>query len=176
MQLVVGLGNPGRRYASTRHNAGFLVIDRLAERWSVSLAKRQFKADVGPARIADRSVLLCKPQTFMNLSGEAVASLKGYYKVDTEEIVVVHDDLELPFGDVQARTGGGHRGHNGLRDLMRRIGAGFERVRVGIGRPPPGWDPADYVLGSWSKAEAETLDAVVDRAADTVERVLREPR
>ena len=174
MHLVVGLGNPGRRYADTRHNAGFLVIDRLAERWGASLGKRQFKADVGPARISSSPAVLCKPQTYMNLSGEAVASLRGYYKASNAEVVVVHDDVDLPFGDIRTKVGGGHGGHNGLRDLSKRIGPDYVRVRFGVGRPPEGWDTADFVLAKWTRDESRQLADAVDQAADAVERVLQE--
>lgn len=175
MHLIVGLGNPGRRYAKTRHNAGFLVIDRLAERWGGSLTQKKFKAEIGPARIGSQPVVLCKPQTFMNLSGEAVVSLRGYYKVDTSAVVVIHDEVDLPFGDIRVKSGGGHRGHNGLRDISKRIGPDYRRIRFGVGRPPEGWDTADYVLGTWTRQEAGQLDAIVDQAADTLENLLRDP-
>ena len=174
MHLVVGLGNPGRRFARTRHNAGFLVIDRLAQRWGAAVERNQFKALVDPARIGSTPVVLCKPQTFMNLSGDAVASLKGYYKVDLEDIVVVHDDVDLSLGDVRLKKGGGHGGHNGLRDLQKKVGNGFARVRFGVSRPPEGWDTADYVLGKFTDAEASELDASIERAADAVEAALSE--
>lgn len=174
MHLVVGLGNPGRRYAATRHNVGFLVIDRLAERWGASLGKRQFKADVGSARIASRPAVLCKPQTFMNLSGQAVTSLRGYYKVESTDVVVVHDDVDLPFGEIRTKQGGGHGGHNGLRDVSKRIGPDYARVRFGVGRPPEGWDTADFVLAKFTRDESRRLDDAVDEAADAVERVLQE--
>lgn len=175
MHLVVGLGNPGGRYARTRHNAGFLVVDRLAERWGASVDRNQFKAHVGSARIRDASAVLCKPQTFMNLSGESVVSLRGYYKVPDADVLVVHDEVDLPFGEVRLKQGGGHGGHNGLRDLQSRLsGGGFGRVRVGVGRPPAGWDTADYVLAAWSPEQEAGLDEVIDRAADAVEAVLNE--
>jgi len=175
MFLVLGLGNPGRRYEKTRHNAGFLVVDRLAERWRATVEDRQFKAFVGKARICDEFVLLVKPQTYMNLSGEAAVSLRGYYKVSNDHILVVHDDVDIPFGQVRVKRGGGHGGHNGLRDLNQRLGGGdYLRVRFGISRPPPGWDTADYVLGKWSSQESTEVDGLVDLAADAVEAVLRD--
>ena len=148
MQLVVGLGNPGRRYASTRHNVGFLVVDRLASRWAGSCDRKQLGALVDKVRIGSSDVVLAKPQTFMNLSGQAVASLRGFYKpASVDDILVVHDELDLEFGTVRLKRGGGHGGHNGLRDIQARLGTNdFVRVRVGIGRPPEGWDTADYVL------------------------------
>lgn len=175
MHLVVGLGNPGRRYERTRHNAGFLVVDRLAERWGARVERSQYKALVDTTRVRDANVVLCKPQTFMNLSGESVVSLKGWYKVETDDVVVVHDDLDLPFGDVRLKKGGGHGGHNGLRDIQARLStAAWIRVRCGVGRPPEGRDAADYVLGVWAEHETAQLDDFVDRAADAVEAVLSE--
>lgn len=181
MHLVVGLGNPGARYARTRHNVGFLVIDEIAGRWACPVDRNQFGAEVGTGRIPagsptvpDDAVVLCRPQSFMNLSGQPVASLKGYYKVTNPEIVVVHDDLDLPFGEIRVKVGGGHGGHNGLRDLIARLGdPGFVRVRFGVSRPPPGWDPADYVLGKWTPEEDATLGARVGDAGKAVEQVIR---
>ncbi|TNE86764.1 MAG: aminoacyl-tRNA hydrolase [Deltaproteobacteria bacterium] len=173
MHLVLGLGNPGRRYERTRHNVGFVVVDRLAERWGENIEKKQFGALVGSALIGRSPAVLCKPQSFMNLSGQPAASLKGFYKVQNEAIVVVHDELDLPFGEVRIKKGGGHAGHNGLRDLQQKLGGNdFIRIRVGITRPPQGWDVADYVLGKWSSSEESSLGEVVERACDAVEAVL----
>lgn len=175
MHLVVGLGNPGRRYAQTRHNAGFLVVDRLAERWGASVDRKQFGALVESVRIADAPVVLAKPQTFMNLSGQAVASLRGFYKSELDEVVVIHDEVDLDFGAVKLKKGGGHGGHNGLRDIQAKAGGnGFVRVRVGVSRPPAGWDTADWVLGKFSSAEQAALPDLVEDACDAVEAVLRE--
>lgn len=174
MFLVIGLGNPGRRYEKTRHNAGFLVVDRLATRAGVSCDRAQLGALVSRQPIVGQDVVLAKPQSFMNLSGQPGASLRGFYKVETSEVIVVHDDLDIPFGEVRLKVGGGHGGHNGLRDLNEKIGAGYVRVRFGVSRPPEGWDTADYVLTAWSGRELETLDAVLDKAADAVEAVLRD--
>lgn len=169
MRLVVGLGNPGREYAHSRHNAGFLVVDRLAQRWGGGSPKSQFKTQVDNVRIGNTPVVLCKPQTWMNLSGQAVASLKGYYKVDNDAILVIHDEVDLPFGEIRAKAGGGHRGHNGLRDVSKCVGETYHRVRVGVGRPPPGWDTADYVLGAFTPDESTQLDTLLDDAASVVE-------
>lgn len=175
MHLVVGLGNPGRRYAQTRHNAGFLVIDRLAERWGARVERKQFGALVDSVRLASSNAVLAKPQTFMNRSGQAVVSLKGFYKTPLEDVVVVHDEVDMDFGTVKLKQGGGHGGHNGLRDIQAKAGGnGFVRVRVGVSRPPEGWDTADWVLAKFSSAEQSELDAILDRAADAVELVLRE--
>lgn len=172
MHLVVGLGNPGRKYEQTRHNVGFVVVDRLGARVGATVERKQLGALVDSGRIEGQAVVFAKPQSFMNLSGQPVASLKGYYKATNDSIVVVHDDVDLPFGQVRVKVGGGHGGHNGLRDLNRAIGADYVRVRFGVGRPPAGWDTADYVLGRFTTAEAETLDSAVDRAADAVQAVV----
>jgi PTH1 family peptidyl-tRNA hydrolase len=172
MHLVVGLGNPGARYAKTRHNVGFLVVDALGARWSAPVDRNQFGAEIGIARTP--AAVLAKPQSFMNLSGQPVASLKGYYKVALDEVVVVHDDVDLPFGDVRIKQGGGHGGHNGLRDLIGKLGdPGFVRVRFGIGRPPTGWDTADYVLARLSADEEAAFEQPTLAAADAVEGVIR---
>lgn len=172
MHLVLGLGNPGGRYERTRHNAGFLVVDRLADRHRGRIEKKQLGALVDSVRVGDRDVVLAKPQSFMNLSGQPAASLRGWYKVADDDVVVVHDDVDLPFGDVRVKKGGGHGGHNGLRDLVAKIGAQFVRVRFGVGRPPSGWDTADYVLAPWSAEEDPLVPELVDRAADAVEKVV----
>ena len=189
MWLVLGLGNPGGQYARTRHNVGFMVADRLAMRDGTTCERKQLGALVervrirprgGPAHPAPLGVdgedaVLAKPQQYMNESGQAGASLRGYYKLSNDDIVVVHDDLELPFGEVALKRGGGHGGHNGLRDLQRRLGGNdFHRVRIGIGRPPKGWDVADYVLANFTTDEQARLDDIVDEAADGVARVLAE--
>lgn len=174
MFLVLGLGNPGRKYERTRHNVGFLVADRLAERAGARCDKPQLGALIAKVRFGDHEAVLAQPQSFMNLSGQPAVSLRGYYKVETADVIVVHDEVDIPFGQVRIKRGGGHGGHNGLRDIQARFGdGGFVRVRVGVSRPPPGWDTADYVLATWTKAEADELDAIVDRAADTVEAIIR---
>jgi PTH1 family peptidyl-tRNA hydrolase len=174
MFLVLGLGNPGRKYETTRHNAGFLVVDRLAARGGESCDKPQFGALTGRIRAAGHDLVLAKPQSFMNLSGQPAVSLRGYFKLTTPDVIVVHDDLDIPFGQVRVKVGGGHGGHNGLRDIQARFGgeAGFVRVRFGISRPPEGWEVADYVLTHWSKGEQAELEGLVDRAADAVEAIV----
>lgn len=174
MHLVVGLGNPGGRYARTRHNVGFLVAERVAARTGASIERKLFGALVGEGSVGGQKVVFAEPQQFMNLSGQAVASLVGFYKLPAEQVVVVHDEMDLPFTRLRVRPGGGHGGHNGIRDVQRALGNGFTRVRVGVGRPPAGWDPADYVLATWSAEEQAELDSVVDTAADAVECVVRD--
>lgn len=174
MHLLVGLGNPGARYAQTRHNAGFQVVDRLASRMGVPVERKLFGALVGEGAIEGKKVMLVKPQQFMNVSGQSVASIAGFYKVPTPEIVVAHDEVDLPFARVRVKSGGGHAGHNGLRDLQRACGADFVRVRVGVGRPPEGWETADYVLGAWGAAEAAQLPPVIETAVDAMTCVVRD--
>jgi len=175
MHLVLGLGNPGRRYERTRHNAGFLVVDRIAERHRVVVERRQLGAVVESVRFGDRPVVLAKPQSFMNLSGQPTVSLRGWYKVTNDDLVVVHDDVDLPFGDLRVKKGGGHGGHNGLRDIDEKLGsAAYVRVRVGVGRPPPGRDTADWVLAPFAPEEEAELPALFDRAADAVVLVVEQ--
>lgn len=172
MHLVLGLGNPGRRYERTRHNVGFLVVDRLSQRWSTPCDRRQLGAEVGRARVGTADVVLAKPQSFMNLSGQPAASLRGWYKVAPEDVVVVHDEVDLPLGALRVKRGGGDGGHRGVRDIISRCDNAFTRVRVGVSRPEPEQDTADYVLSPWTQEELEQLDALVDRAADAVEAVI----
>ena len=173
MHLVVGLGNPGRRYASTRHNAGFMAVDTLSGRTGAECSRSQFGALVDRTDVGSNPVVLAKPQSFMNRSGQPVASLRGYYKVEPDHVVVVHDELDLPFGTVKVKLGGGHGGHNGLRDIMKHLsGKDFVRVRIGVSRPPPGWDVANYVLAPWTGDEQAQLDDVMRRAVDAVEIIV----
>lgn len=173
MWLIVGLGNPGRRYAATRHNVGFSVVETLAQRWSIPAEGKQLGSLVGSGRIGTEKALLVRPQSFMNRSGHPVQSLLGYFKVSTDRLLVVHDDLDLPFGSVRLKQGGGHGGHNGLRDISKCADSQYGRVRVGIGRPPEGRDVSDYVLGKWESSKGSDVDHMVGLAADAVESVLR---
>jgi peptidyl-tRNA hydrolase, PTH1 family len=174
--LVVGLGNPGPSYAGNRHNAGFLVLDLLAERLGSRFRAHKGRADVVEGRLAGVRAVLAKPKSYMNESGGPVASLRDFYKVPLERIVVVHDELDIPFGTVRLKRGGGDNGHNGLRSLTRSLGGrDYLRVRFGIGRPPGRQDPADYVLKDFAAAERKELAFHVDRAADAVEALLQQP-
>jgi peptidyl-tRNA hydrolase, PTH1 family len=173
LRVIVGLGNPGARYERTRHNIGFDVVDALAERHSIDLKEKRFKGILGKGRIGSEVVWLAKPQTFMNLSGDCIGPLAGFYKVTPEDVVVIHDELDLAFGAVKAKTGGGHGGHNGLRDLVKKLpSAEFSRVRVGVGRPIGPMDPAAWVLSRWTPDQSRTVPAVIARAADVVEGVV----
>ena len=172
--LVVGLGNPGSEYERTRHNLGFRVVDVLAARFGVRLrAVRGVRALAGDARDGERVIYLAEPLTFMNLSGEAVRELARYYKVEIDDIVVVHDELDLPFGALRVKRGGGDAGHNGLKHITRALGSPeYARVRMGIGRPSRGG--ADHVLSTFSKKEEETAGVLVEEAADAALQILRE--
>jgi peptidyl-tRNA hydrolase, PTH1 family len=177
-QLVVGLGNPGPTYRGNRHNVGFLVLDLLAERVGGRFSKHKARADVVEGRLglppAPR-VVLAEPRSYMNESGGPVAGLCGFYKIPVERLVVVHDELDLPYGTLRLKRGGGDNGHNGLRSITRSLGSReYLRVRFGIGRPPGRMDPADYVLRDFSAAERKDLDFHLDRAADAVETLVRE--
>ncbi len=173
---MVGLGNPGPPYAATRHNVGAMVIDCLVERADDRLAlHRRTSAELAHVRIGDVPAILARPRAFMNESGGPVAGLLRYFRVPVEQLVVVHDELDLPFGSLRLKQGGGDNGHNGLRSLRRSLGAGdFLRVRLGIGRPPGRMDPADYVLRAFTGAEQRDLGVNVERAADAVEALVAE--
>ncbi|MCF7551287.1 MULTISPECIES: aminoacyl-tRNA hydrolase [Pseudonocardia] len=172
--LVVGLGNPGPRYADTRHNVGFAVVDLLAARIGArfTLHKRS-NSEIAEGRLAGGKVVLAKPRTYMNESGGPVAGLARYFSVGAEDLVVAHDDLDLGFGVVRVKRGGGEGGHNGLRSISRSLGTkDYLRLRFGIGRPPGRQDPADFVLKKFSGTEQKELDLAVDLAADAVEALL----
>jgi peptidyl-tRNA hydrolase, PTH1 family len=173
--LIAGLGNPGDQYAANRHNCGFMVADVLAARMGARFKRDRSRARVAEGRLAGSPVTLAKPQSFMNLSGGPVASLRTFYKIPAERIVVVHDELDLPFGTIRLKQGGGDNGHNGLRSVTAALGTrDYLRVRVGIGRPPGRMDPADFVLHDFSAAERKVLPDVLERAADAVEALLRQ--
>jgi peptidyl-tRNA hydrolase, PTH1 family len=171
--LVVGLGNPGPKYAGNRHNVGFHVVDLLAERMGARFKAHKGRADVVEGRLAGQRVVLAKPSSYMNLSGGPVASLRDFFKIPVERIVVVHDELDLPFATLRLKRGGGDNGHNGLRSLTQSLGTkDYLRVRWGIGRPPGRQDPADFVLKDFTAVERKELPFHVDRAADAVEALL----
>jgi PTH1 family peptidyl-tRNA hydrolase len=176
--LVVGLGNPGPAYRGNRHNVGFFVLDLLAGRVGGRFKAHKGRADVVEARLGPLPaprVVLAKPKSYMNESGGPVASLRDFYKVAPEQLVVVHDELDLPYGALRLKRGGGDNGHNGLRSITKSLGSrDYLRVRFGIGRPPGRMDPADYVLRDFSAVERKDLDFHVDRAADAVEALVRD--
>jgi PTH1 family peptidyl-tRNA hydrolase len=171
--IVVGLGNPGPEYAGTRHNAGHMVIAALAGRMGARFKAHRTRSDIAEGRLAGHAVTLARPRSYMNLSGGPVAALAGFYKLPADRIVVVHDELDIPFGAVRLKLGGGSGGHNGLRSITAALGTGnYYRVRFGIGRPPGRMDPAAYVLKDFSAPERKDLPLEVDRAADAVESLL----
>ncbi|MDX9864187.1 MAG: aminoacyl-tRNA hydrolase [Anaerolineaceae bacterium] len=173
--LIVGLGNPGREYRDTRHNVGFMAVDRFCEMQGVRLGKVKFQAIIGETRIGVEKVILAKPQTFMNLSGNAVASVVRFYKIALENVLVVHDDLDLPFGTLRLRPGGGAGGQKGLQSTIDRLGTQqFPRMRIGIGRPSGQMDAAAYVLQKFGSADQEELDMILRRAAEAIEIFVRE--
>lgn len=179
MWLVAGLGNPGREYERNRHNVGFAVVELLAARCGARFGRhRRAVADVAECRLGvgleAPSLVLAKPMTFMNLSGGAVAALANFYKVPPEQIIAVYDELDLPYGALRAKIGGGEGGHNGARSISQSLSTkDYHRVRFGIGRPPGRQDAADYVLNDFSAVERKELDYLVDRAADIVESIIR---
>jgi peptidyl-tRNA hydrolase, PTH1 family len=171
--LVVGLGNPGPAYAGTRHNVGAMVLDVLADRVRGRFKSHRARADVVETRFGDQRVVLAKPRSYMNESGGPVVALRDFFKLPVEHIVAVHDELDLDYGMLRLKLGGGDNGHNGLKSLRRSLGSGeFHRIRVGIGRPPGRQDPADWVLRDFSAAERKELGLHVERAADAVESLL----
>ncbi len=171
--LVVGLGNPGPSYAGNRHNAGFMVADLLADRMGGKFKAHKGRADLVEGRLAGERVILAKPKCYMNLSGGPVASLRDFFKVPVEHIVVIHDELDIPWAALRLKRGGGDNGHNGLKSLTQSLGSkDYLRVRFGVGRPPGRQDPADFVLKDFSGAERKELPFHVDRAADAVEALL----
>ncbi|WP_313896142.1 aminoacyl-tRNA hydrolase [Streptomyces sp. YIM 98790] len=178
--LVAGLGNPGPEYAGNRHNAGFMVADLLAARMGgrFKAAGRSARAQVCEGRLgvpgsaSARRVVLVKPMTYMNLSGGPVSAISGYLKIPLERIVVIHDELDIPFGALRLKRGGGDNGHNGLKSVTGALGRDYLRVRFGVGRPPGRMEVAAYVLKDFSAAERKELDYLVDRAADAVETLI----
>ena len=174
MYLVVGLGNPGKEYEGTRHNAGFEVIDRIADKYNISVDTKKHRALIGKGIIGGQKVILAKPQTFMNLSGESVRSLLDYYKVDEEqEFIVIYDDISLDNGQIRIRAKGSAGGHNGIKNIIAHLGGQvFPRVKVGVGEKPSKYDLADYVLGHFSKEEQVLMDEGYAHAVHAVEMIL----
>ncbi len=174
MKIIVGLGNPGREYSATRHNVGFMAVDELAARWGVANWREKFGSQVAEHR-GEETVLLVKPQTYMNLSGQAVSALVRWHKLDVTDIVVVYDDVDLPAGKLRLRPAGGAGGHRGIESLLAHLGKDtFARIRIGVGRPPEYMETADYVLGRFSAEEQPLMAEAVKRAAAAVEAVLKD--
>lgn len=170
MILVAGLGNPGAKYEATRHNLGFRVVDAFAARQSSPPWREKFNGLFALLECAGTPVCLLKPMTFMNLSGRSVQAAQAFYKLAPEQLLVVHDELDLPFGQVRLKAGGGDAGHNGLRSVTQAIGSEYGRLRIGVGRPPPEFrgSGADFVLQALAPAEQAEIDAIIDRAVEAV--------
>ncbi len=167
--LVVGLGNPGREYRGNRHNVGFMTVDRVCEAFGIKIGKVQAKALIGSGLWQGRKIICAKPQTYMNLSGDAIGSLLRYYKVPLNQLIVAHDDLDLPVGTLRLRPGGGSAGQKGVESTIQKVGTpSFPRLRIGIGRPPGQMEAATYVLQDFSKADQEILSPTLDRAVEAV--------
>lgn len=173
--ILVGLGNPGREYRGNRHNVGFMTIDRLSEAFAIKIGKVQAKSLVGSGQWEGRKIILVKPQTYMNLSGDAVGSLLRYYKVPLAQLMVAHDDLDLPVGVIRLRPGGGSAGQKGVASTINKVGTqNFPRLRIGIGRPPGQMAAADYVLQNFSKADQEIIDPTIVRAVEAIKVFIRD--
>jgi len=167
MHVIIGLGNPGKEYADTKHNVGFRVIDKLADKYNIDISKFKHRAFVGDGMINGKKVLLVKPQTYMNLSGESVKEVITFYKVPIENMVVIYDDTSLPLSMIRIREKGSAGGHNGIKNIIAHMGTDeFARIKVGIGEKPNGWDLADYVLAKFSKDDAPLIEAGLDKAAE----------
>jgi len=174
MRVIVGLGNPGNAYKNTRHNVGFETIDKLCFDFNIKLkSNRRFRAHVGEGRIGNAPVLLVKPQTFMNLSGHAVASILKYYKLPPHEMIVIYDDVSIPVGDIRVRKRGSAGGQKGMIDIIAKLATDeFPRVRIGVGEKPDDWDLADYVLSRFARKEWDCMIQGVTKAGDAVELIL----
>lgn len=175
MYLIVGLGNPGRQYEKTRHNVGFEVIDRLADRLSASVDEKKFKGCYGKGVIGGNKVILLKPLTYMNLSGESVRAAMDFYKIDPDHMIVVYDDVSLDVGQLRIRTKGSAGGHNGIKNIIAHLGTQeFPRVKVGVGEKPPRMDLADYVLSRFSQTDRRVMEDAFEEAAEAAQMLIME--
>ncbi|WP_288322525.1 aminoacyl-tRNA hydrolase [uncultured Selenomonas sp.] len=173
MKIIAGLGNPGAEYTQTKHNVGFILVDALAQRLGVSAWKKAFSSLVAEVRIGSEKVFLVKPQTYMNDSGSALGPMLSYYKIDTKDLIVVHDDMDIPAGAVRIRTKGGSGGHNGIKSIISHVGTEeFPRVRIGIGRPPVGWTVINHVLAPFSTDDASLVGEAIGYLLPAVEYIV----
>lgn len=172
--LIIGLGNPGRKYRGNRHNIGFMVVDRLAADNGIQSSKMQNKAIVGDGRVAGQRVILAKPQTYMNNSGDAVGPLANFYKMPPENIFVVYDEMDIPLGTIRLREKGGAGGHNGMKSIIQHIGQDFPRMRLGVGRPPGRMEPPAYLLQDFSNEQLPIVSDMIDEAIRAIETYLQE--
>jgi PTH1 family peptidyl-tRNA hydrolase len=176
VKVIIGLGNPGKKYEDTRHNVGFITIDKISDKWGIPVQQSKFRAIVGEGRIETEKVLLVKPQTYMNLSGESVAEIIKFYKLTPDDLLVIYDDLDLPTGQLRLRIKGSAGGHNGIKSLIQHLGTQeFNRIKVGIGRPQPGRSVSEYVLQDFPAAERPLIDKAVEHAAHAAVMWTREP-
>ncbi len=175
MYLIVGLGNPGRDYKWTRHNVGFEVIDKLAYDHHIEMNKNKFKAIVGQGTICGQKVLLAKPQTYMNLSGESVRDLKGFYKIETSDLLVAYDEVSIPLGEIRIKPKGSDGGHNGMKNIICQLGDdGFPRIRIGVGEKPAHYTLSDFVLSKFKKEEDPHIIDAITKATDAVQMMLKD--
>lgn len=175
MNIIVGLGNPGVHYQGSRHNIGFMVVDRLAETYHIPISNRRFNSLYGIGLVDTQEIILVKPMTFMNRSGEAVIKITQFFQIQLMNLIVIHDDIDLPFGRLRFKQRGGDGGHLGVRSIIESIGRdNFLRLKVGVGRPPKGTDPAEYVLSMFEEIERSHLNEILDRATEAVKVLLIE--
>lgn len=173
LRLIAGLGNPGKAYRETRHNAGFMVLEKVAVSFSIGLDKQKFQTKYGRGRIEGVEAILAQPQAYMNNCGPPIKHLAGYFRISCEDLLVIHDDIDLAYGRIKIKEKGGHGGHNGLRSLMHAFGGGdFARLRIGVGRSSERISVADHVLGRYSAEELKNLDRIISRARDAVVTIL----
>ncbi len=173
MKAILGLGNPGPQYSNNRHNAGAMFIDALAEREGIKVKKSGFSSIYGTGKIGETESVLVKPQTYMNLSGQAAVGIVKHYSLAISDLIVVHDDIDLPLGTVKTKIGGGDGGHNGIKSIASSLGGKeFHRIRIGVGRPPDGVDAADYVLSGFSKSELKELQGSILDALDILDTLI----
>lgn len=173
MKLIIGLGNPGKEYEMTRHNIGWMALDRLAKEWNIDVTKSKYRALYGEGTVKGEKVVLLKPMTYMNLSGESLSQAMQWYKPDLKDIVVLYDDMDIPLGKLRLRTKGSPGGHNGIKSLVQHLGTQeFNRVRMGIGRPHPGSDVIKHVLTNFRKEEVEEVENAVSKIGDVIECII----
>ena len=173
--IIFGLGNPGREYEMTRHNIGFIALDKLSIEWKIDIARVKYKSLVGEGRVNGRKLILVKPLTYMNNSGNSVRSFLNFYKITPDNLLVVHDDIDLPFGSLRLRASGGSAGQRGMQSIIAKVGTNnFSRLRIGIGRPPGRMDPKDYVLKKFSDSDREDLEIVLHNVAKAIDVLLEE--
>lgn len=173
MYIIAGLGNPGLRYANSRHNVGFITLDMLAKKLGIKVKKAKHKALIGEGTYAGEKILLAKPQTYMNLSGESILDLRNWYKVEDSRIIIIYDDIDLDVGVLRIRASGSAGTHNGMRSIINQLNSqDFPRVRLGIGRPPGEWDLKDYVLSNFGKDEVPILKEACERAVEGIELII----